>query len=59
MTFGYLGYIWALMGCCCLSLVFGGSALALYAVARKDRDGGNEAKITVERIDRGGPPDAA
>lgn len=61
MTFGYIGYIWALLGCACFGVIFGGSAVFLYGVARRGRDTEGEKKITVEQLgkDDKGPPDAA
>jgi hypothetical protein len=51
MGFGYIGYIWALIGCCSLGLVFGGSATFLYAYGRrKDREQGAPS-VTVDRVD--------
>ncbi len=62
MTFGYIGYIWALSGCCVLGAVFGGGAAVLYAYGRRlDRQRGAPS-VTVERVDAGeprGPGDAA
>lgn len=40
MTFGYLGYIWALLGCAIFGVVVGGSALFLYAIARRGEGAG-------------------
>jgi hypothetical protein len=52
MVIGYVGYIWALAGCCSLSVVFGGSAALLYAYGRRrDRDEGAPT-VTVNRVDR-------
>ena len=61
MTFGYLGYIWALLGCGCFGLVFGGTAAVLYGVARRDRDARGGPTITVDPVKRpgGDPPGAA
>ncbi|MFO0684120.1 MAG: hypothetical protein U0234_18855 [Sandaracinus sp.] len=51
MTFGYIGYIWAMSGCCVLGGVFGGGAAVLYAYGRRlDRQRGAPA-VTVERVD--------
>lgn len=50
MTFGYLGYIWAILGCSVFGLVVGGSALFLYAVGRKARQRGQEPTTTVEAL---------
>lgn len=61
MTFGYIGYIWALLGCACFGMVFGGSAVLLYGIARRDRAARPEPKVSVERVGGVGPkpPDAA
>ena len=61
MTFGYVGYIWALFGCCSLGVVFGGSAAFLYAYGkRRDRERGAPT-VTVDRVDteREGPGGSA
>lgn len=50
MTFGYLGYIWAILGCGSLFLVFSVSALFLYAIGRRGRRAGKEPKVTVETL---------
>jgi hypothetical protein len=50
MGFGYIGYIWALFGCCTLLVVFGGSAVFLYAYGRKrDREDGAPT-VSVDRV---------
>jgi len=55
MAFGYIGYIWALIGCCSLGIAFGGSAALLYAYGkRRDREEGAPA-VTVDRVDDAGP----
>ena len=55
MGFGYIGYIWALSGCCTLGVVFGGSAAFLYSYGkRRDRELGVPA-VSVDRVDREGP----
>jgi hypothetical protein len=63
MTFGYLGYIWAIFGCSVFALVVGGSALFLYAVGRRARRSGQEPTTTVEALPvrpaRPRPDDAA
>lgn len=52
MVIGYVGYIWALFGCCSLAVVFAGSAALLYAYGRRrDREDGAPA-VTVDRVDR-------
>ncbi|GAB4213772.1 MAG: hypothetical protein OHK0013_37930 [Sandaracinaceae bacterium] len=48
MTFGYLGYIWAILGCSVFAVVIGGSAAFLYAVGRQARRSGEEPTTTVE-----------
>lgn len=50
MTFGYLGYIWALMGCGSLALVFGASAAVLYGFSRRGRDRAKQPTIRVESV---------
>ena len=50
MTFGYLGYIWAILGCSTFGLVFLGSAGLLYSVARRGRAAGREPVHTVEAL---------
>jgi hypothetical protein len=50
MTFGYLGYIWAILGCSVFAAVIGGSALFLYAVGRRARRTGDEPTTTVETL---------
>lgn len=50
MTFGYLGYIWAMLGCAIFSIVVGGSAVFLYAVARRARGGADEPTHTVDSL---------
>lgn len=51
MMFGYIGYIWAMFGCCTLVGVFGGSAAFLYGVARRRGIREGQANIVVERIE--------
>jgi hypothetical protein len=51
MMFGYIGYIWAMFGCCTLVGVFGGSALFLYGVGRRRAQQGGQSVVTVERIE--------
>jgi hypothetical protein len=61
VTFGYLGYIWAMLGCGCFALVVGGAAAVLYGVARRDREARGGPTITVDPLKRpgGDPPGAA
>jgi hypothetical protein len=60
MTFGYLGYIWAILGCSIFGVVFLGSAGFLYAISRRGRAVGTEPVHTVEELPvrppRPGPP---
>ena len=51
MMFGYIGYIWAMMGCCTLATVFGGSAVLLYGVGRRRNAERGEAIVTIESVD--------
>ena len=54
MVIGYVGYIWALFGCCSLAVVCAGSAAFLYAYGRRrDREDGAPA-VTVDRVDGDG-----
>jgi hypothetical protein len=53
MGFGYIGYIWALLGCCTLTVVFGGSAAFLYAYGRRREREDGVPSVTVDRVDRG------
>jgi len=48
MTFGYLGYIWAIFGCGGIFLVVSMSALVLYAFGRRGRRAGKEPRMSVE-----------
>ena len=50
MTFGYLGYIWAIFGCGGIFLVVTMSALVLYALGRRGRKAGQEPKVVVETL---------
>lgn len=64
MTFGYLGYIWAIIGCSIFGVVFLGSAAFLYAVSRRGRADGSEPVHSVEELpvrppSSGPPRDAA
>jgi hypothetical protein len=59
MTFGYLGYIWAILGCGVFSVLMFGSAMFLYGVARRGRREGSEPATTVEALEvreRPAPP---
>lgn len=57
MTFGYIGYIWAMSGCCLLSVVFGGSAAFLYGLGRRRAERDGEPTVTVEDQSSGSGPD--
>ena len=35
MTFGYVGYVWAILGCGAFALFFGGLGVALYAIGKR------------------------
>jgi hypothetical protein len=62
MTFGYIGYIWALMGCGTLFAVFGASAIGLYAWSRRSQAGRAQPTVRVDALPVPGrtpPPDAA
>jgi hypothetical protein len=50
MTFGYLGYIWALMGCGGLAMVFALSAAVLYGWSRRTRSGAPQPNIRVDSL---------
>lgn len=50
MTFGYLGYVWALLGCSIFTIVLGGSAAFLYVIARRERGGGVATRHVVETV---------
>jgi hypothetical protein len=50
MMFGYIGYIWAMFGCCTLVGVFGGSAVFLYGVGRRRAEREGIAVVTVEPV---------
>jgi hypothetical protein len=54
MMFGYIGYIWAMFGCCTLVCVFGGSAVFLYGVGRRRTQREGVAIVTVEQMDKPG-----
>lgn len=59
MTFGYLGYIWAMLGCGVFSVLMLGSAMFLYGVSRRGRKSGAEPTTTVEALEvreRPAPP---
>jgi hypothetical protein len=51
MTFGYLGYIWAILGCGLFSTILFGASLFLYAVARRGKKDGSLPSTTVEALD--------
>jgi len=53
MTFGYLGYIWAMLCCALFAGVVGGSALFLYAIARRSRGAGGPTGHSVESLPLG------
>lgn len=53
MGFGYIGYIWALLGCCTLTTVFGGSAAFLYAYGRRRDRVDGAPTVSVDRVDEG------
>lgn len=67
MTFGYLGYIWALFACTIIAMVVGASAVFLYAVARRARGASGQSSHSVESVpirarepaDAGPPEDAS
>lgn len=62
MTFGYLGYIWAILGCGSLVMVFGLSAAILYGWSRRTRDSRLQPTIRVDSVPLPGardPDDAA
>lgn len=62
MTFGYIGYIWALMGCGTLFGVFGISAMGLYAWSKRSQATRPASTVSVEALpvpSRTPPPDAA
>lgn len=63
MTFGYLGYIWAILCCGLFSTVFLGAAAVLYGTARRRRRAGDEPVHTVEALPQRPqdppPPDGA
>lgn len=50
MTFGYLGYIWAIFGCGGIFLVVTMCALLLYTLGRRGRKAGKEPKVVVETL---------
>lgn len=55
MGFGYIGYIWALFGCCTLTIVFGGSAALLYAYGRRQDRAQGAPSVSVDRVDDDAP----
>lgn len=56
MTFGYLGYIWAMLGCALFGGILFGSALFLYGLARRGRADGSEPSTVVESVALREPP---
>jgi len=60
MTFGYVGYIWAMLGCAIFGIVVGGCAFVLYAIGRRGRGGASGPSHSVEslplRVREPGPP---
>jgi hypothetical protein len=56
---GYVGYIWALFGCCTLAFVFGGSAAFLYAYGKRRERREGVPTVTVDRVGGDEPPDDA
>jgi DNA mismatch repair protein MutS2 len=55
MTFGYLGYIWAIFGCALFSMVIGGRGVFLYAIGRR-AVGRPRSRRSPSRPCRSGPP---
>lgn len=55
MTFGYLGYIWAMLGCSLFGAVVGGSALFLYGIARRAEKRGSAPRVVVEDLSKPSP----
>lgn len=50
MTFGYIGYIWALLGCGSVALLFCGSAVVLYGWARRTRGLSSQPSVRVDSV---------
>lgn len=48
MTFGYVGYVWALIGCSFVMLFLGGIALVLYAIGKRTERGGARRGVVDE-----------
>lgn len=46
MTFGYIGYIWALLGCSCTGALLAGIGLVLYRVGKRADRGGPRVVVT-------------
>jgi hypothetical protein len=53
VTFSYLGYLWALIGCFLLVFVVGGTGLVLYAIGRRREP--HEPRVIVESVPIGIP----
>jgi hypothetical protein len=54
MTFGYIGYIWAILGCSLLALFVLGAGVTLHAIGRRaERRRG--ARAVVDSVDLAGP----
>ncbi len=63
MTFGYIGYIWAMLGCAIFAIVVGSCALVLYAIGRRARGGTSGPSHSVQSLpvrvrEPGTPPPA-
>lgn len=50
MTFGYIGYLWTLMGCGGFALLFGVSAAILYGVSRRNHEARKEPQVSVTSV---------
>ena len=57
MTFGYVGYVWAIFGCSLVSLFFGAVAGALYFVGRRVDRGAPRAAVEAVPLSRDAGPD--
>ena len=56
MTFGYVGYVWAIFGCSLVSLFFGAVAGVLYLIGRRvDRAAPRTAVEAVPLAGEGAP----